>query len=311
MLYLIKIEYVKSGEKFMFGSIATGKIIDQNATAYYVQVEGITYELKRKEVTQEEQLNLGDEVKGFLYDDKQHNREMTQFLPYAQADQYGWGKVTEIKYDLGVFIDIGLPDKDVVLSVDDLPFDKDHWPRKDDQLLVHLETDSKERIWAKLADENIFEQLSAHFPNDMVNKDVFGTVYSSREVGAFVITSEYYLGFVHSSQMARPLRLGEQFKGRVIGISQYGRLNLSSLPRAFEEIDDDAQMILMSLRRKGDKTLPFYDKSDAQEIKNYFGISKSAFKRALGHLLKAEYITENKDNGTITMISDPEEKTNE
>lgn len=295
----------------MLGSIATGKIIDQNATAYYVQVEGITYELKRKEVTQEEQLNLGDEVKGFLYDDKQHNREMTQFLPYAQADQYGWGKVTEIKYDLGVFVDIGLPDKDVVLSVDDLPFDKDHWPRKDDQLLVHLETDSKERIWAKLADENIFEQLSAHFPNDMVNKDVFGTVYSSREVGAFVITSEYYLGFVHSSQMTRPLRLGEQFKGRVIGISQYGRLNLSSLPRAFEEIDDDAQMILMSLRRKRDKTLPFYDKSDAQEIKNYFGISKSAFKRALGHLLKAEYITENKDNGTITMISDPEEKTNE
>lgn len=295
----------------MLGSIATGKIIDQNATAYYVQVEGITYELKRKEVTQEEQLNLGDEVKGFLYDDKQHNREMTQFLPYAQADQYGWGKVTEIKYDLGVFVDIGLPDKDVVLSVDDLPFDKDHWPRKDDQLLVHLETDSKERIWAKLADENIFEQLSAHFPNDMVNKDVFGTVYSSREVGAFVITSEYYLGFVHSSQMARPLRLGEQFKGRVIGISQYGRLNLSSLPRAFEEIDDDAQMILMSLRRKRDKTLSFYDKSDAQEIKNYFGISKSAFKRALGHLLKAEYITENKDNGTITMISDPEEKTNE
>lgn len=295
----------------MLGSIATGKIIDQNATAYYVQVEGITYELKRKEVTQEEQLNLGDEVKGFLYDDKQHNREMTQFLPYAQADQYGWGKVTEIKYDLGVFVDIGLPDKDVVLSVDDLPFDKDHWPRKDDQLLVHLETDSKERIWAKLADENIFEQLSAHFHNDMVNKDVFGTVYSSREVGAFVITSEYYLGFVHSSQMARPLRLGEQFKGRVIGISQYGRLNLSSLPRAFEEIDDDAQMILMSLRRKRDKTLPFYDKSDAQEIKNYFGISKSAFKRALGHLLKAEYITENKDSGTITMISDPEEKTNE
>lgn len=295
----------------MLGSIATGEIIDQNATAYYVQVEGITYELKRKEVTQEEQLNLGDEVKGFLYDDKQHNREMTQFLPYAQADQYGWGKVTEIKYDLGVFVDIGLPDKDVVLSVDDLPFDKDHWPRKDDQLLVHLETDSKERIWAKLADENIFEQLSAHFPNDMVNKDVFGTVYSSREVGAFVITSEYYLGFVHSSQMARPLRLGEQFKGRVIGISQYGRLNLSSLPRAFEEIDDDAQMILMSLRRKRDKTLPFYDKSDAQEIKNYFGISKSAFKRALGHLLKAEYITENKDDGTITMISDPEEKTNE
>ncbi|WEV51978.1 S1-like domain-containing RNA-binding protein [Lactobacillus sp. ESL0731] len=295
----------------MLGTIETGKVIDQNEDAYYVQIDGITYELKRKEITQEEKPQIGDEVRGFLYDDKQHNREMTQFLPFAQQDQYGWGKVTEVKYNLGVFIDIGLPDKDVVLSVDDLPFDKDRWPRKDDQLLVHLITDEKDRIWAKLADENIFEQLSAHFPNDMENKNIFGTVYASRDLGAFVITKEYYLGFVHSSQMARPLRLGEQFKGRVVGISQYGRLNLSSLPRAFEEIDDDAQMVLMSLRRMNTKTLPFYDKSDAQEIKNYFGISKSAFKRALGHLLKGHYITEDKVSGTISLVNDPNDDQNE
>jgi uncharacterized protein len=295
----------------MLGTIATGKIIDQNDDAFYVQVDGITYELKCKEITQEETPRLGSQVQGFLYDDKQHHREMTQFLPFAQADQYGWSKVTDIKYDLGVFVDIGLPDKEVVVSVDDLPFDKERWPRIDDQLLVHLETDSKDRIWAKLADESIFEQLAVHFPDKMKNRDIFGTVYASREIGAFVITSEYYLSFVHASQMVRPLRLGEQFKGRVIGISQYGRLNLSSLPRAFEEIDDDAQMILMSLRRKNTKTLPFYDKSDAQEIKNYFGISKSSFKRAIGHLLKAKYITEDKDAGSITLINDPEVKENE
>ena len=290
----------------MLGTIATGKIIDQNEDSFFVQIDGITYELKRKEITQEEKPQLGDQIRGFLYDDKQHNREMTQFLPFAQQDQYGWSKVTEVKYNLGVFVDIGLPDKDVVISMDDLPYDKECWPQPEDQLLVHLETDEKNRIWAKLADENIFEQLAAHFPDDMKNKDIFGTVYASREVGAFIITKEYYLGFVHPTQMTRPLRLGEQFKGRVVGISQYGRLNLSTLPRAFEEIDDDAQMILMSLRRKKDKTLPFYDKSDAQDIKNYFGISKSAFKRALGHLLKAKYIVEDKAAGSISLIKDPE-----
>ncbi|WP_103661836.1 S1 RNA-binding domain-containing protein [Lactobacillus sp. HT06-2] len=295
----------------MLGTIQTGKIIDQNENAYYVQIDGLTYELKRHEATQEETPHLGDEITGFIYDNQQHQREMTQFLPFAQSDQYGWGKVTAVRIGLGVFVDIGLPDKDVVISMDDLPFDKNRWPRKDDRLLVRLETDEKDRIWAKLADENIFEQLSAHFSNNMKNKNVFATVYASRDIGCFVLTTDYYLGFVHESQMARPLRLGEQFKGRVIGISQYGRLNLSSLPRAFEEIDDDAQMILMSLRRKASKTLPFYDKSDAQEIKAYFGISKSAFKRALGHLLKAKIITEDKDAGTITLISDPEDESNE
>ncbi|MPW14055.1 CvfB family protein [Lactobacillus helveticus] len=293
----------------MLGTIAKGKIIDENDNAYYVQIDGVTYELKKQELTQDEIPKVGDEIEGFIYDNKSHDREMTQFLPFAQPDQYGWGKVTEVRSGLGVFVDVGLPDKDVVISMDDLPREKERWPRRDDRILVRLETDYKDRIWAKLADENIFDQLAANFPNCMNNENVFGTVYATREIGAFVLTNDYYLGFVHESQMPRPMRLGEQFKGRVIGISQYGRLNLSALPRAFEEIDDDAQMILMSLRRRETKTLPFYDKSDAQEIKRYFGISKSAFKRALGHLLKAGLIEEDKTAGTITLIKDPEENT--
>lgn len=293
----------------MLGTIAKGKIIDENDNAYYVQIDGVTYELKKQELTQDEIPKVGDEIEGFIYDNKSHDREMTQFLPFAQPDQYGWSKVTEVRPGLGVFVDVGLPDKDVVISMDDLPREKERWPRRDDRILVRLETDYKDRIWAKLADENIFDQLAANFPNGMNNENVFGTVYATREIGAFVLTNDYYLGFVHESQMPRPMRLGEQFKGRVIGISQYGRLNLSALPRAFEEIDDDAQMILMSLRRRETKTLPFYDKSDAQEIKRYFGISKSAFKRALGHLLKAGLIEEDKTAGTITLIKDPEENT--
>ena len=293
----------------MLGTVAKGKIIDENDNAYYVQIDGTTYELKKQELTQDEIPKIGDEIEGFIYDNKSHDREMTQFLPFAQPDQYGWGKVTEVRPGLGVVVDVGLPDKDVVVSMDDLPREKERWPRRDDRLLVRLETDYKDRIWAKLADENIFDQLAANFPNGMNNENVFGTVYASREIGAFVLTNDYYLGFVHESQMPRPMRLGEQFKGRVIGISQYGRLNLSTLPRAFEEIDDDAQMILMSLRRRETKTLPFYDKSDAQDIKRYFGISKSAFKRALGHLLKAGLIEEDKTAGTITLIKDPEENT--
>ena len=293
----------------MLGTVAKGKIIDENDNAYYVQIDGTTYELKKQELTQDEIPKIGDEIEGFIYDNKSHDREMTQFLPFAQSDQYGWGKVTEVRPGLGVFVDVGLPDKDVVVSMDDLPREKERWPRRDDRLLVRLETDYKDRIWAKLADENIFDQLAANFPNGMNNENVFGTVYASREIGAFILTNDYYLGFVHESQMPRPMRLGEQFKGRVIGISQYGRLNLSTLPRAFEEIDDDAQMILMSLRRRETKTLPFYDKSDAQDIKRYFGISKSAFKRALGHLLKAGLIEEDKTAGTITLIKDPEENT--
>jgi pyruvate kinase len=106
-----------------------------------------------------------------------------------------------------------------------------------------LETDDKDRIWAKAADENVFDQIAVRFPNNLVNKNLLARVYSSKSLGCFVLTNDYYLGFIHESQMQQPLRLGEEVKARVIGVSQYGRLNMSGLPRSFEEIDDDAAMI--------------------------------------------------------------------
>lgn len=77
---------------------------------------------------------------------------------------------------------------------------------------------------------------------------------------------------------------------------------MSVLPRNYEEIDDDAQMILVSLNRESTKSLPFCDRSDANLIKQHFGISKSAFKRALGHLLKAKLITVDNDAGVISLF---------
>ncbi|MCI1289980.1 MAG: S1-like domain-containing RNA-binding protein [Lactobacillus sp.] len=291
----------------MIGKVATGTVTDINEQAYFVQIAGQTYALPKVEVTQEEAPQLGSRVAGFIYENKQKKRVMTQFWPVAGPDEYGWGKVTQTRRDLGAFVDIGLPDKDVVISEDDLPADANRWPRPGDQVLVRLETDFKERIWAKLADENIFEQLAQTFPDNLNNRNLHGTVYSSRPIGAFVITDDYYLAFVHSSQSYRPLRLGEQISARVIGTSQYGRLNLSVLPRSYEEIDDDAQMLLVSLQREATKTLPFSDASSPEEIKEHFGISKGAFKRAIGHLLKAHLISEDKEDGTISLLKQGED----
>lgn len=285
----------------MIGRIATGKVTDENKEAYFVQVDGVTYELPKLELTQAEKPQAGSEVQGFIYANKHQHLMMTQFLPVCGPDEYGWATVTEVRRDLGVFVDIGLKDKEIVVSLDDLPADKRLWPHKDDRLLVRLLTDEKNRIWAKPADEKIFEQLSQAYPNDLKNYNLTVTVYASSEIGAFVISSDYYLGFIHISQSYRPLRLGERVRARVIGNSKYGRLNLSVLPRSYEEIDDDAQMLLVSLRRTATGSLPFSDKSSTEEIKQHFGISKAAFKRALGHLIKEKLIVQDKEHGVISL----------
>ena len=58
----------------MLGTVRKGKITDENDKAYYVQIDGLTYELKKIEITQDDIPKIGDEVEGFIYDNFCHSR---------------------------------------------------------------------------------------------------------------------------------------------------------------------------------------------------------------------------------------------
>lgn len=66
-----------------------------NENAYYVQIDGITYELKKQEITQDDIPKVGDEIEGFIYDNKHHDREMTQF--YRLLNQINMAGVRSLK----------------------------------------------------------------------------------------------------------------------------------------------------------------------------------------------------------------------
>ena len=195
--------------------------------------------------------------------------------------------MVKVNKSLGVFVDVGLPNKDVVLSLDELPTLTQLWPKVGDELMVALKVDVKGRLWATLATEEMFKQISLRATKKLQNRDVSARVYRLKLVGTYVITTDYQLGFIHPSERVDEPRLGQVLSARVIGVRDDGSLNLSLRPRAYEVISDDAQMILAALSHSLDHSLPFTDKSSPAEIKAYFGISKGQFKRAVGHLMKA------------------------
>ena len=82
---------------------------------------------------------------------------------------------------------------------------------------------------------------------------------------------------------------------RVTKVHEDGKLDLSVRKKAFEQMDDDAVMILDYVEKNGG-SIPFTDKSDPEKIKETFGISKNAFKRAVGRLFK-EHKIQIKENG--------------
>ncbi|KAF1298101.1 DNA-binding protein [Enterococcus sp. JM4C] len=278
----------------LLATVFSGMITDENETHYFVQKNGLTFRLAKSEGEH----NLGEAVEGFGYVNQKQELSMTSEIPKSRIGHYAFGTVTGTRRDLGAFVDIGLPDKDVAISLDELPSMRELWPKNGDQLMISLTVDAKDRIWGSLADEKIFQALSNRGTEELKNQNISGTVYRLKIVGSYVLTDDFYIGFIHPSERYQEPRLGEKITGRVIGVRPDGVLNLSLKPRAYEAISDDAAMILTFLERAPENKIPYTDKSTPEEILQTFGISKGQFKRAMGSLLKQRRIQQ-KDGYTI------------
>ncbi|WP_332374718.1 S1 RNA-binding domain-containing protein [Lactococcus cremoris] len=271
----------------IIGQTISAIIVEESERFYFLQKGE---DLLRLDKTEGEHA-IGDVVTGFVYVDKDEHRRLTTLEQKATNEQYGWGTVTAVRKDLGSFVDTGLPGKDVVVSLDDLPLEKDQWPKVGDQLYVKLIVDRKERIWGHLAWHEDFWNLAGPGYDNMQNQDLRAIVYRNKESGTFVyLPDNNMLGFIHPNERFSVPRVGQELQVRVIGFRKEDRsLNLSAKPRAYEMLDADSQMILAYLQSMGGK-MAFNDKSNPDEIKATFGISKGQFKKALGGLMKAKKI---------------------
>ncbi|MGT2753466.1 RNA-binding virulence regulatory protein CvfB [Streptococcus ovis] len=268
----------------VLATFVTGLVTDENKDFYFVQKDGLTFALAKEEGER----RLGEAVKGFVYTDMKQRLRLTTKEVTATRTTFGWGTVTEVRKDLGVFLDTGLPDKEVVVSLDILPEIKELWPKKGDQLYVKYYVDKKDRIWGLLAFSEDFQRLAGPAYDNMQNQELRAIVYRLKLNGTHVyLPDNNMLGFIHPSERYTEPRLGQELKARVIGFRQVDRtLNLSLKPRSFEMLENDAQMILTYLESNGG-FMTLNDKSSPEDIKATFGISKGQFKKALGGLMKA------------------------
>lgn len=273
------------------GRVVDAVMIDENDHYYFVQPSrnGQTYRLLKTESPQV--LHIGGSVRGFVYENEDHQLQMTcQHIPTIQVDHYDFGTVVGVRRNLGVFVDIGLPNKDIVVSLDDLPSMKKLWPQKGDRLMISLKVDRHDRLWGQLATPDLLTVIARRPQRRQMNENVQATVTQVKLNGTHVLTAGYQLGYVHPSERDEEPRLGQVLSARVIGFSNHGGLNLSLKPRGYQAIDEDAEMILAMLKHSSTGSLSLTDKSSPAEIKSLLGISKGQFKRAVGHLLKEQLI---------------------
>ncbi|MEO7330951.1 MAG: S1-like domain-containing RNA-binding protein [Minicystis sp.] len=118
---------------------------------------------------------------------------------------------------------------------------------------------------------------------------VAGEAYRKEpELGVFVILEQRFLGLVPASEPTTLAR-GDRADFRIANILPDGKLELSLRRHGHEEVRGDADRLLDHLQKPGAARVG--DHSSPEEIRALFGLSKKAFKRAVGGLLKQGAVT--------------------
>ena len=232
----------------------------------------------------------GDVLEVFLYRDSRDRMIATTREPKLTLGGLAVLQVVQTG-KIGAFLDWGL-EKDLLL-----PFrEQTVKVHTGDQVLVSLYLDKSTRLCATM---KVYPFLKTNSPY-AIGDTVDGLVYEiSGNFGVFVAVDNQYSGLIPKREAQAGYRVGQNLKLRVTEVKEDGKLTLSARGKAYEQIREDSENVLQVIREFAG-VLPFDDKASPEVIQREFGLSKAAFKRAVGRLLKEKQV-ELRD-GKIWMI---------
>lgn len=242
--------------------------------------------LPRRYVPQDREFQPGDEVEVFLYFDSEDRPIATTLTPKVMVGGFANLKVVSVER-VGLFLDWGLP-KDLLL-----PHSEEKNPLQvGDHCIVHVMLDPRSgRPIATARLDRHLDQKPAHY---RTGEEVRLLVAAQTDLGFKVIVNDKHWGLVHHTELFRPLRVGQRTSGFVKPPREDGKLAISLQPFGRKGGEQLADKILDALREAGG-SLPLGDKSSPEEISRRFGVSKGAFKKAIGGLYKQGQIQISED----------------
>lgn len=231
-------------------------------------------------------LAVGDLLHVFLYLDSEDRPIATTQQPKAKVGEFAFLKAVA-RTHVGAFLDWGL-DKDILV-----PFAEQHRPIEVDQsYLVYLYLDKHDgRIVASSKIDKFIDDDAPHnfTPQQQVNL----LIANSTELGFKAIINNSHWGVLYKNDVFQKLSFGQSKKGFIKRIREDGKIDLS-LQGGKETRDKYAKIILNHLEKQQGFS-PVHDKSSPEIIANTFGMSKGAFKKAIGGLYKQRLISIQKD----------------
>jgi len=235
----------------------------------------------------------GDSVDVFVHLDSEGRPIATTRIAKLELGQVAFLEVTE-NTSFGSFVDWGLA-KELLVPFAEQTTDL----RVAERYAIGLYLDDTGRLAGTM---KISEMLGGGAGAEKVewklDEWVEGQAWRKEPgIGLFVIVEKAFVGLLPESE-PHSLSRGEAARFRVTNVLPDGKIELSLRGHAHEEIAGDAARILKELSRSGARAIA--DKASPEEIRDRFGLSKKAFKRAVGRLLK-ERAVDIDESGNIVL----------
>lgn len=218
----------------------------------------------------------------FVYRDSEDRLVATTETPLAMVGEFAYLRVISVNPRIGVFLDWGL-EKDLLL-----PLREQASPlRPGDRRVVRVALDERtDRIIASARLNRWLNKAPAPYTEgQQVNIIVTGET----PLGYNVIIEHAHRGLLYRTELAGPLATGLQLQAYVRAVRADGKIDLALDRAGFHRIAPVTDQILAALKAAGGR-IELHDDSSPEDIRDTFGISKKAFKQAIGSLYRARRI---------------------
>lgn len=225
-----------------------------------------------------ERYDQGDTLSVFVYRDSEDRQVATTLEPKIHIGEFASLRVNAVDR-LGAFMDWGM-EKDLMV-----PFKEQQKKLEEGRwYVVYLALDEHtDRLFGST-------RIEKHLDNSELTvaagDAVELIVYGRSDLGWSVIVNGKHHGLVHASDVFKPVSIGDRIPGYVKTVREDKKLDITLQPIGYEHYNDANTALLAKRLQQHEGFLPLSDKSSPEEIYRVFGISKKAFKKALGALYK-------------------------
>lgn len=220
---------------------------------------------------------IGDELDVFIYLDNEERIVATTQKPLAKVGDFAYLEVSWVN-EYGAFLHWG-PLKDLFC-----PFREQKMRMEIGEsyiVFVYIDRESY-RIAASAKIEHYLQKDTLPYT---VGTETDLLIWQKTDLGFKVIIDNRYQGLVYEDQIFKRIHTGDRMKGYISRVREDGKLDVTLQPLGYQQARAFSDTLLQYLKNNGG-FCDLGDKSDAEDIKRRFQVSKKTFKKAVGDLYK-------------------------